>query len=146
VTSGGERRMRQVVRGLAALDVTIAQVISSPLVRARHTADVLEQGLPLGPHDAHRPPVLVLPELAPGHTPEHTMLAVAEATDARSIALVGHEPDLGLLAGWLLGLDRPLAFKKGGVCRIDVSPWPAHQGGGDLVWFAPPKLLRRVGT
>ena len=89
--------------------------------------------------------VRVVAELAPGVAPDVTMRAIAAATDASSLALVGHEPDLGLLAAWLLGAERPLPFKKGAVCRIDVRRWPARAGSGELIWFAPPKLLRRMG-
>jgi phosphohistidine phosphatase len=145
LSGDGVRRMAQGVRGLAALGVTIDQVVSSPLVRARQTADLLAKGLIRRASGLRPAPVLVLPELAPEETPETTMRALAAATGARSVALVGHEPDLGLLAAWLLGTDRPIPFKKGAVCRIDVRPWPARAGRGELVWFAPPRLLRRIG-
>jgi phosphohistidine phosphatase SixA len=56
------------------------------------------------------------------------------------MALVGHEPDLGLLAAWLLGARQPLPFKKGGVARIDVASWPP-QRNGQLRWLASPKIL-----
>jgi phosphohistidine phosphatase len=140
----GANRMVQVVGGLSALGVTIDQVVSSPLVRARQTAELLAASV-----DRHAgrvaADVIVLPELAPDVAPDATMRALASATEASSVALVGHEPDLGLLAAWLLGADRPLPFKKGAVCRIDVRRWPARAGSGELIWFAPPKLLRLAG-
>jgi phosphohistidine phosphatase len=142
----GVRRMEQAVRGLAALDVMVAQIVSSPLVRARQTADLLAKGLTRRSSGLRPSAVVLLPELAPDVAPEVTMRALAATTDAASVALVGHEPDLGLLAAWLIGADRPIPFKKGAVCRIDVRAWPARAGRGELVWFAPPRLLRRVGT
>lgn len=146
LSAGGVTRMTLVVRGLAALDVTIDQVVSSPLVRARQTADLLVGGLHRRASGRRPAEVIALPALAPGAAPDVTMAAVATATDASAVALVGHEPDLGLLAAWLLGADRPLPFKKGAVCRIDVRRWPARAGAGQLIWFAPPKLLRRTAT
>jgi phosphohistidine phosphatase len=143
LSGDGVTRMKHVVRGLAALDVTIDQVVSSPLVRARQTADLLVQGLHRRGSGRRPSDVLILPQLAPGVAPEVTMGTVAAATEASAVALVGHEPDLGLLAAWLLGADRPVPFKKGAVCRIDVRRWPARAGVGQLIWFAPPKLLRR---
>jgi phosphohistidine phosphatase len=142
----GVRRMEQVVSGLAALDVTFAQIVSSPLVRARQTADLLATGVALRSGGLRPSAVLVLSELAPDVAPEVTMCALAAATDAAPVALVGHEPDLGLLAAWLIGADRPIPFKKGAVCRIDVRAWPARAGRGELIWFAPPRLLRRLRT
>ena len=63
-----------------------------------------------------------------------------------SALLVGHMPDLGELAGWLVWgqLDTALAFRTGGLCRITTTDPPAP-GTGDLRWFLPPRLLRRLG-
>jgi phosphohistidine phosphatase len=145
LSAEGIGRMQQVVAGLAALDVTIDQVVSSPLPRARQTADLLVKGLARRATGVRPSPVILLDELAPGAAADQTMRAVAAATEADSIALVGHEPDLGLLAAWLLGTDRPIPFKKGAVCHLAVRGWPARAGRGELLWFAPPRLLRRLG-
>ena len=59
------------------------------------------------------------------------------------IAIVGHEPDIGHLAAKLVGLKRALEFRKGAVCRIDVDGLPPG-GPGQLRWFAPPRMLRRL--
>jgi phosphohistidine phosphatase len=66
---------------------------------------------------------------------------LARTARRRRVALVGHEPDLGELAAHLIGVDRALPFKKGGVCRIDLESL-APRRAGTLVWFVPPKLLR----
>ena len=44
---------------------------------------------------------------------------------------MGHEPDLGQLAAWLIGARAPLTFRKGGVARIDidVEALPAQRAG-----------------
>lgn len=136
LTPDGRRRFRRVVRGIAAHGARIDLVLTSPLVRARQTADLLAAAF-------GAPRAVVLPALAPGGTPARVVAALARRRSAaRRIALVGHEPDLGSLAAWLIGAREPLAFKKGGVCRIDV-PWPPRQNGR-LVWFATPGMLRRL--
>jgi len=61
-----------------------------------------------------------------------------------NIALVGHEPDLGELAAALLGAQRALLFRKGGICRIDVDRL-GSSAMGSLIWFLPPKVLRKAG-
>ncbi len=68
---------------------------------------------------------------------------MAEFSRCSSVALVGHEPDIGQLAARLLGLRHPLAFKKGGVCRIDMETLPPA-GPGELRWFVPPRILARL--
>lgn len=145
LTPRGIARMRQVVQGLRAYGVEFDRVISSPLVRARQTADILAAGFDMRQGDRARS-LLLLPVLAPGTGPGATMRALATAVPTGGrLALVGHEPDLGLLAAWLLGTRHAPAFKKGGVCRIDLKRWPARAGSGDLVWWAPPRLLRLAG-
>jgi phosphohistidine phosphatase len=87
--------------------------------------------------------VKVLDALAPGHTPVSVLAELARAARRRRIALVGHEPGLGELAAHLIGAGRALPFKKGGICRIDVESLTSRRPGA-LVWFVPPRLLRRL--
>jgi phosphohistidine phosphatase SixA len=63
---------------------------------------------------------------------------------ARRVALVGHEPDVGELAAWLVGASVAIPFRKGAVCCFDVATWPPRPPA-TLVWFATAKLLRAVG-
>jgi len=135
VTRKGAAKMRQAVRGLDALGARIDLVLTSPLVRARQTADILADGLDPSPT------LDVTNALAPGHPPAAIAEALGAHKGCRAIALVGHEPDLGVLAAWLLGAREPLPFKKGGVCRIDVPGLPPAQDG-QLRWFATPRMLR----
>ena len=60
-----------------------------------------------------------------------------------SLALVGHEPDLGELAAWLIGAKEPLPFRKGGICLIEAPVLPPGRNCA-LVWFATPKMLRAM--
>ena len=137
LTERGISRFKEAVGGLKALDETIEEVFTSPLVRARQTADILAAGV------AGRPTVKVLDALSPGHPPATVMAQLSKVAKRRCIALVGHEPDLGELAAFLIGARRPLPFKKGGVCRIDVASLSA-KAAGTLVWFVTPKILRRL--
>jgi phosphohistidine phosphatase SixA len=59
------------------------------------------------------------------------------------IALVGHKPGMGELAARLMGTRRPLEFKKGAVCRIDLESIPPA-GPGTLKWLLTPKILREL--
>jgi phosphohistidine phosphatase len=85
----------------------------------------------------------VLPALAPGGPPPKVAEAIAGHRAPAGVALVGHEPDLGELAAWLIGAKAPLPFKKGGICRIDLAG-PVAARAGQLVWFATPKMLRAL--
>jgi phosphohistidine phosphatase len=138
ITSDGAAKMRRAIAGLRALDLKIDIVFTSPLTRAVETAELLVSGLKPAP--ALRP----LPALAPGTPPAKVAEALVAEKDVKAIALVGHEPGLGELAAWLIGARTPLPFKKGAVCRIDITELPPGRTG-QLVWFATPKMLRALG-
>jgi phosphohistidine phosphatase SixA len=78
--------------------------------------------------------------LAPGHRPETVVDALGAYASLEAVALVGHEPDLGILAAWLIGAREPLVFKKGAIARIDASGKLGRDG--QLVWLATPRMLR----
>ena len=60
-----------------------------------------------------------------------------------TVALVGHEPDLGKLAGTLVfGAPSALPLKKAGACAIQFEG-AARPGAGRMVWLLTPRLLRR---
>jgi phosphohistidine phosphatase len=139
LTERGISRFKEGVGGLKGLDAIIDEIFTSPLVRARQTADLLAAGVD------GQPTVKVLDALAPGHPPATVMAQLTKAARRRRLALVGHEPDLGELAAYLIGARRPLPFKKGGMCRVDVAGL-SSKAAGTLVWFVTPKLLRRLGA
>jgi phosphohistidine phosphatase len=137
LTHKGAARMRQIVAGLRALGVEFDLVLTSPLVRARQTAELLLAGV------KSKPALEVTDALSPGQPPV-TMAATLAAHAGRcSIALVGHEPDLGTLGAWLVGAHEPFVMKKGGVCCIEVTALPPA-GHGQVVWLATPKMLRAL--
>jgi phosphohistidine phosphatase len=137
LTSKGIARLKQIARGLDRLGVIFDVVLTSPLTRARQTADAVAAAFD------PRPPIVVVEALSPDGTPQ-TLLAELDKQSRRTrIALVGHEPGIGELAARLAGLRRPIEFKKGAVCRIDLESLPLT-GPGTLRWFATPRMLRSV--
>lgn len=137
LTEAGITKFKEVVEGLVWFDVEIDEIFTSPLVRTRQTANLLGNGL------ASKATVKTLDALAPGHTPRAVMSELSKVAKRRRIALVGHEPDLGELAAHLIGSTRALPFKKGGVCHIALQGLTSRRPG-ELVWFLPPKVLRRL--
>jgi phosphohistidine phosphatase len=138
LTEKGIARFKDALTGLKWLDVGTDEIFTSPLVRAKQTADLLAAGI------SGSPSVKLLDALAPGQSPDEVMNQLARAARRRRIALVGHEPGLGELAAHLLGARRPLEFRKGGVCRIDLQGL-TEKRPGSLIWFVTPKMLRQLG-
>jgi phosphohistidine phosphatase len=138
LTSAGISRLRKEARALDALGITFDQIITSPLVRTRQTADVIAESL------KEKPPVVASDALSPAGTPTAVMQDLAKHAKKASVALVGHEPNLGELAARFIGARTPLEFKKGGICRIDFETLPP-KGLGTLRWFVTPRMLRKLG-
>lgn len=137
LTSEGRERMRRAARGLERLGIRLDAVLTSPLVRARQTAEIVVAALD------PKPSLIAAPSLAPGGTYAAVLAELEKHQRRHRLALVGHEPGLGELAARLTGSRKPLEFKKGAVCRIDLQSLPpAHPGV--LRWFATPSILRAV--
>ncbi|HEV2703888.1 MAG TPA: histidine phosphatase family protein [Steroidobacteraceae bacterium] len=140
LTRSGARRFKHTAGALVDLmqaDGAVDRLLCSPLLRARETALIL--------HKAGLPGVIEETVLAPGRTAAR-VLAVLRAHDVRSIALVGHEPDLGrLLAVCIAGADAKLSarFRKGGAGCL-YFPAAPRVGEATLEWLLPPKALRAL--
>jgi phosphohistidine phosphatase len=133
LTSDGEEQARQVAAGLRRKGVSLERVLTSPLVRARQTADLIVQGWGDG-----APELKETELLAPGLRPRKLARYLA-GTGGEGVALVGHQPDLGELAAWLIGSKKAqLDFAKGGVAHIHCETAP-DKGAGTLVWLVPPE-------
>ncbi len=138
LTSAGISRLRKEARALAAIQVDFDLIISSPLTRAKQTAEVFSQVMP------SRPSITLSDSLAPAGTPSSVFQELGKHMRKSRIALVGHEPNMGELAARLMGARSPVEFKKGAICRIDFEVFPP-KGAGQLRWFVTPKILRKLG-
>ena len=136
LTNDGIAKLRREAKALVALGVDFDQIISSPLVRTKQTADVFAQILP------SNPPVATSDALAPAGTPTAVFQEIAKHMRKGRIALVGHEPNIGELAARLIGSRTPIEFKKGAICQIDFEVLPP-KGQGMLRWFVTPRMLRK---
>ena len=137
LTSSGISRLRKEAKALDAIGVAFDLILTSPLVRARQSADVFAETM------KSKPTVANTDSLAPAGTPAAVMQELGRHMRKGRIALVGHEPNLGELAARLIGAKSPLEFKKGGVCRIDFEVVPP-KGVGHLQWFVTPRMLRKL--
>jgi phosphohistidine phosphatase len=137
LTSEGIARLRKEAKAIEGLGVGFDQILSSPLLRARQTADVFAEELKA------KPPIANTDALTPAGSPGAVIQELGKHMRKARIALVGHEPNMGELAAFLIGAKVPLPFKKGAICRIDFSVFPP-KGKGELCWFVTPKMLRKI--
>lgn len=135
--------MRLEADALTGLDIALELILTSPLARARQTATIVAAGSATGTAT----PVMESEALACDGSPGDVWALLAAHGDAGAIALVGHEPNLGECAGALIGAGAPVRFKKGAMCRIDLSFESRRDRTprGELRWFLPPRVLRAIG-
>ncbi|HTD76227.1 MAG TPA: phosphohistidine phosphatase SixA, partial [Chloroflexota bacterium] len=117
LTPQGEKKFRRAVRGLEALVPGVDVVLSSPLVRAWRTAEILRK-------TAGWPEPSRFDPLEPGTAPADVVDALQPHASAESVALVGHEPSLHELLSYLLSGDPgnvKVTMKKGGVAYLSVD-------------------------
>lgn len=131
LTQAGRKQALNAARLLVASGRRPSIVLTSPLVRARETAEVFckEAGMP-GP--------LIQGWLACGMMPETALRELAGFNEFASVMIVGHEPDFSILAASILDAGiGSIEVRKGSLVGFDVSPPSAR---GTLRFLIPPKL------
>ncbi|HYZ89183.1 MAG TPA: phosphohistidine phosphatase SixA, partial [Myxococcales bacterium] len=133
LTSKGRRRFRKTARSLARLGCKLDLILTSPLVRAVQTAEILASETKHGE-------VAVLEELDPKYAAADLLKAVTKrAEGVRSVALVGHEPQLSAVLAALAAVDADrLDVKKGAIVRLDAQN-PSERGSAGAFWSLKPK-------
>ena len=141
ITPEGRESMRSAALGLARIVPRIDALITSPLVRARQTAEIVAEAfgqVEIASSELLEPDARVadLPQL------------VEAIEEDGCIAIVGHRPHLHRLVGW------SIAGRKRGIVRIPKGAAVLLDFGGDrdvgkerakLVWAMPPRILAAIG-
>ncbi|HEY9793746.1 MAG TPA: histidine phosphatase family protein [Candidatus Obscuribacterales bacterium] len=134
----GKQEAEAMAKALHKLDVKAHAFVSSPLLRARQTAEIFAEVL------GKKGAVIVSEALAPGGEPDDLYTQLAELKRAEGVFVFGHMPDISRLASALLFSDEiDIPFKKASVCRIDVFDLPPTQPG-QLKWFLTPRVVRAL--
>jgi phosphohistidine phosphatase len=132
LTDEGKAQCKALATALERCGVRLGLIASSPLLRARQTAEEL-----LRHWSAPAPELRVCQHLAPDSR-NRKLTRFLLGLEADSVALVGHMPDLATYAAWLIGSKKvQLDVAKGGVARIECEDKPA-KGAGLLTWLVTP--------
>src|ERR1041385_3904893 len=115
LTPKGIQRTKQLTHALREMEVTFDAVLTSPLTRARETAEIVVRGLKL---DGKL-------KLTDHLTPSGSMEQLVDQLNSlrpENPLIVGHEPYLsGFISLLCTGGPRlPLTLKKGALCREEV--------------------------
>ncbi len=139
LTDRGRRRTAAAARGLSRLERNWTAILTSPLSRARQTAEIA--GGVLRPEGG----IETVEALAPGGDRRETWRRVRKFAPGARLVLVGHEPDLGALAGELaFGTGVHVPLRKAGACCVRIDD-ELRVGSGAMEWILLPRILRRLG-
>ena len=131
LTPSGRDRVRDVAKALVAADEVPKLVVSSPLVRALQTAEIVHA------HTKIESPVQVHPAIAP-HGAADDFVRDQAARGKKRLMIVGHEPDCSILVATLVGQPLSVPFLKAMVVALRVP----NEGGDAVVRFTlDPKSL-----
>jgi phosphohistidine phosphatase len=137
LTDRGRRRMRRAAAGLRTVVPQVDVLAASPLARAVETAELVARE-----YDAE---VQQVPQLAPEHPVDDLLPWLRRFDPGAVVAVVGHEPHLGFLVGWLLTARHEsfVELKKGAACLLEFDDPPAP-GDATLRWALAPSQLRAL--
>jgi len=123
-------------RALAALDVQVDTVISSPLKRATQTAALI------GNEMGHEGKLQIDVALRPQATFAEFRKLVDKYAQQEAIMVVGHNPNLSEFLGRVIsdaGCEAAVELRKGAVARVEL-----RRTSGSLHWVLTPKVLRAL--
>lgn len=140
LTEEGIRKTKRVAKRLHELNIRFDLILTSPLARARQTAEIL-QIYKLGTRMEESQ------QLAPSGDFNIWLswLQQWRQTSGDCLAIVGHEPNLGEWAERLIWgeIRHHLIVKKAGVIGLLLPEAESESpvGNSQLFWLAPPKLM-----
>jgi phosphohistidine phosphatase len=135
LTVRGRDDARRLGRALARRGVEFSLMVTSPLVRAVQTAEII--AAEIGYRDRVTVSDLLVPEGEPARVVAFLRSTGRQLEDAPSIALVAHEPILSAVAAALLGKARYPPLRKTEALRIRIGGAAASaalDGKGILRW------------
>jgi phosphohistidine phosphatase len=138
LTEEGASKTKQVAKKLRDLDIRFDLILTSPLVRARQTAEILQSAGLSGKIEESS-------DLAPDGEISSWLETLERWCDGggSSLALVGHQPDLGNWAEILVWGEarQGLVLKKAGIIGLLLPDTGTAAGRCSMFWLSSPKLL-----
>ena len=134
LTEEGIEQMRIAARAMAKLKLAPTRIYTSPLVRARQTAEIVAEALRVKPE--------VREEVGFEFNPLAIESLVDGLDDEADVMFVGHEPSFSETVGELIGGGK-VVMKKGGLARVDVYSRKPLRGA--LVWMIAPRVFETLG-
>ncbi|WP_373547559.1 phosphohistidine phosphatase SixA [Chamaesiphon sp.] len=139
LTKLGRKKVEQVAQRLEKLEVTFELIMTSPLVRAQQTADILIDNQIITRCEVNSD----LKPMGDLHQWLTNWNARSDVRNLSTLALVGHEPNLSQWAELLIfgEVGDRLILKKGGIIGLKFADDRIAIGTAQLWCLLPPKLI-----
>jgi phosphohistidine phosphatase len=134
LTPKGRIFFRETAQTLIKKGLKPELILTSPLLRAVQTADILVESL------GYCGPLVAVDDLEPGFDLDRLKKLLDQYQQVRELVIVGHEPDLSSTVSALLGLRDGFNFKKGCAVRLNIDPTDL-QNGAVFKWLASGRKL-----
>lgn len=125
----GQARLESAVQKMLRLQFSFSRLLTSPFVRAKQTADVLEEAMNVKS--------VVCPELVSGSTLPTLKALIERFKSEPSILVVGHMPDLAVFGSRVATepsvIERGL--QPGEMLALEADLSNAHWGQGRVLWY-----------
>jgi phosphohistidine phosphatase len=131
---GAEWVRRSVSFAHRDLSLSPDRIFSSPLVRARESAELAKKAL------GFKKEVTTVDWLLGEGNVEVVYRALRKFDKSESVLMVSHFPLIGKLIDDLLGRETNLAMFSGGIAAFQCDSYPRH-GKGTLIWLLPPGMF-----
>jgi phosphohistidine phosphatase len=117
LTGKGERKMWSIAEAIKALGISFDTILSSPLVRAHQTAEIVAESLKC------KKRLELTDTLSPQPSAKPLIEYLQEQGAIDDVLLVGHEPFLSQFISLLISGDTETSvlLKKGGFCKISTD-------------------------
>ena len=132
LTEDGVLRMKREAKAIKALDLEIEAIVTSPLVRAKQTAEIVAKALKL------KDRLIEDPDLGLDFSSMLLDRILRKHPVVNAIMLVGHDPSMSRTIADLVG-DARIVLKKGGLACVEIADPRTLRG--QLSWLVPPKVL-----
>ena len=134
----GMEQCGYVGRALAALDVQVDTIISSPLKRSTQTASLIANEL------GYESKLQIEPAVRPEATFADFRKLLDKYSKQEAIMVVGHNPNLSEFLGRVIsdtGCEASIVLKKGAVAKVEM-----RRNSATLDWCITPKIVRTLYT
>ncbi len=137
LTAEGRLEMKKIAKSLKSAGLKADRVFTSPLRRARETAEIAAKILKI-------PKTEEWVELKPDGSKASLYRKLARLQRGSRAMLVGHEPYLSSMIGEIIGSPSSrLVLRKGGLGKVRINSF-SPRISGELRWLLTPKLITKM--